>query len=166
MLSLLDKHQSTIALLAATIALFATLISYKQADDARKAAEAETYLSMRERYFTLLSNLPKNADEVEVRRTDEHWPVFKKYWYISLDEWYVTKKIGAFDDLWDDHYGEVVASTLHKKAYASSFCALKDKEFTVGIRQEFAREIQSRFAKHNPDKSLCPPINPGMPQPT
>lgn len=157
MLEWIKKHQPTMALIGATIALFGAFVAYRQSSHARVASEASAYLTMRNRYFEVWSKLPEHYEDLDVRREDyKNFQLFKSYWYVSFDEWYVTQKIGAFSDLWSDYYEYAYLRSIDKKSMRTSLCLLREHEFKDGVGRDFVRAIEDLYSRNHDGQSMCP----------
>jgi hypothetical protein len=155
MLGWLKKHELSIAVLSAVAALGAVVLAGIQISDARSASEAQVYLAMRDRYFQVWNALPTDYDSIEITRTHIAWPAFKRYWYVSFDEWYVTQRLDAFDDLWESYYQQAFVLALTKPSMRTALCLLKNVEFSEGVRREFVTALEAAHASETGGKKLC-----------
>jgi len=120
----------------------------------RDEATSTVYLTMRDRYFAVWKRFPKHYENLDIKRDDKNWALFKQYWYISLDEWYVTKKIEAFRDLWPDYYEYAYLRSLDKKSLRVSLCILRKEEFKDGVNREFVTTLEELYSRKHEDP-LC-----------
>lgn len=140
------------------VALFCTIaalsIAVWQIYETRKAAEAQSYLEMRQRYYEAAQAL-QGYDDILITRKSPHWKHFKNYWYISFDEWYVTRKLGVFPDLWETYYSEAFVRALNKQGMNAVFCDLRKTDFRDGIRGEFVKELEETYRSRSGGKGPC-----------
>ena len=120
----------------------------------RDEATSTVYLRMRDRYFEVWKRFPEHYENLNIQRDDKNWQLFKEYWYVSLDEWYVTKKIEAFRDLWPDYYEYAYSRSLEKKSMRTSLCILKGEEFQNGVNREFVSALEELYSRKHVDP-LC-----------
>jgi len=112
----------------------------------RDQATSTVYLTMRDRYFEVWNLLPDHYEDLDVKRNDNNWKLFKRYWYVSFDEWYVTRKNpGAFHDLWPGYYEHAYLRSLDKKSMRASLCILREDEFKTGVNREFVTTLEELY---------------------
>jgi hypothetical protein len=127
----------------------------KSLENVRDQTNSSTYLTMRNRYFGVWSKLPEHYENLQVtRKKYKNFQLFKSYWYISFDEWYVTQKIGAFKDLWAGYYEYAYLRSLNKRSMRVSLCLLKDQEFKDGVGREFVQAIENLYSRTHNGQSL------------
>jgi hypothetical protein len=148
----LESRQGLIAVAAA---IATTLIASWQIWETRKAAEAQTYLQMRQQFLAIAQKLDKYDAAEPLLRDTEQWKDLRRYWYVSFDEWYVTRKLGVFPDLWETYYAEAFVRALGKKNMRAMFCELRAGDFSTGIRKEFADTVVTTYREHNRGQSPC-----------
>src|SRR5262245_16293087 len=104
----LESSQAFVALISALIAFATALIACWQVYESRKAAEAQIYLELRRRFAEIAPKLDEYDENMPLQENTRQWKDFRSYWYISFDEWYVTRKLDVFPDLWETYYAEAL----------------------------------------------------------
>jgi hypothetical protein len=151
----LQSSQAFVALISALAALAAALIACWQIYESRKVAEAQTYLELRQRYTTIAYKLDEHDESAPLAENTQQWRDFTRYWYVSFDEWYVTRKLDIFPDLWETYYSEVFVRALKKPNTKIVFCKLRAKDFSEGVRGEFADAVEQTYKEHTNGQQPC-----------
>jgi len=151
----LESFQASIALVSAIAALAAALIASWQIWESRKAAEAQAYLEMRQRFLNVAQKLDAYGENAPLVRDTQQWKDFRSYWYISFDEWYITRKLGVFPDLWETYYAEAFARARNKRNMQATFCELRTTDFSKGIRYEFALAVEKTYKDKTDSQGPC-----------
>ena len=118
-------------------------------------ASSDTYLKMRSRYSDVWAALPDHYGGLDITRESEHLNVFKRYWYVTFDEWYVTQRIGAYRDLWSGYYVHAYLRAMEKRSMRQSLCLMKNDEFRAAVSQDFVHAIEGLYREASCGEELC-----------
>jgi hypothetical protein len=141
-------------LLTAATSLALAILMSSQNIEAEHLNAANTFLTLRERYYRIDEQL-RGLPVARVEKGSKEWPIVRRYWYQVFDEWYVVKRIEKRNELWSDFYEDVIDASLGNVTLGPVLCDLRESELARGLRKEFVDELAELRHRRNPKEVLC-----------
>lgn len=154
----MDDFGNWSELMAAVIAGLALGVSYVAYRYSKIAAITNLFIALRSRYLEIHGELPlavRQADWTPAEDTDE-WRAIERYWYVSFDEWFSTRKLGdsAGKMLWNEFYCHVLQSSLENPSMKKVLLKMLHGSVSFGsrtFRDEFRAELTTLWKISHPE---------------
>lgn len=143
-------------LMTVVVAGVALGVSYMAYRYSKIAAITNLFIALRSRYLEIHGQLPlavRLKGWVPVEDTDE-WRAIERYWYVSFDEWFSTRKLGdaAGQRLWDEFYCHALQSSLKNFSMRKVLLNMLHGSVSFGsFLEEFRSELTTLWKNSYPE---------------
>lgn len=151
-MSELGNWSEVFAAVIAFLALGVSCVAYRYS---KTAAITNLFIALRSRYLEIHGQLPlevRQSNWKPAKDTDE-WRAIERYWYVSFDEWFSTRKLGesAGKKLWNEFYCYALQSSLKNAAMREVLLSMLQGSVSFGsFREEFKAELTSLWPVSHP----------------
>lgn len=150
-----NSFSELMTVVIAGLALGVSFVAYRYS---KIAATTNLFIVLRSRYLEIHGQLPlavRQKNWVPVKNTDE-WRAIERYWYVSFDEWFSTRKLGdaAGQKLWNEFYCHALQSSLKNSAMRIVLLEMLHGSVSFGnFREQFMAELTVLWRQSYPDST-------------